>query len=272
MIPILLYELLVFGAIQLFGLLVGYKLAASPQYTAQAVQLAPFDFIAAFFIATAFFLIFLKFLRKATLFKLLFIFLILVGTKTAFTAFFSNNIASVLTLGVLLVWLLLPYVLTHNFVLLTAISGIGASIGLGLEPGAVILILSALSLYDVIAVYHTKHMVTMFNKLLDKGVVMAMVIPKTTSTAISKVKDIAPGPQPSFMLLGTGDIAFPLIFAVSVMKVSMISSLFVIAGSLVGVVLINRLLINQTERRAIPALPPIALCSILAFYLSTFFL
>lgn len=268
MIPLLLYELIVFASIQLFGLLVGYRLMRSDFFTAQVIQFTALDFIAAFLIATAFFLIFLKFLRGATLFKILFVFLILIGSKSALSAFFPNILASVLTLGVLIIWLLFPYVITHNFVILMAISGISASIGLGVSPAAIILILGALSVYDVIAVYKTKHMVKMFNKLLDKGVIMSIVIPRSTAAGKARVKDIRPGAQLNFMLLGTGDIAFPLIFAIAVMKTSLMSAFFVVGGALVGVVLINQLLIRQSERRAIPALPPIALCSILGFLAS----
>ncbi len=268
MIPLLLYELLVFGAIQGFGLLVASRLMRLEQFTTQVIQFTATDFIAIFLIATAFFFIFRTFLRGATLFKFLFIFLILVGSKAALSAFFSNILASVLTLVVLVIWLVFPYVLTHNFVMLMAISGIGASIGIGVTPATVISILAVLSLYDVIAVYKTKHMVTMFNKLLEKGVVMAIVMPKSAMATTASVKEIKPGPKHGFMLLGTGDIAFPLIFAVSVMKTSLFSALFVVAGALVGVVVVNKLLIGQAERRAIPALPPIALCSILGFFLS----
>jgi len=269
MIPLLLYELLVFGAIQLFGLLVGYKLMNSEQFIPTTIHFSSIDFIAAFLIATVFFVVFLKFLRGATLFKLMFVFIILIGSKAAFSAFFSNIVASILTLFVLIVWLAFPYVLTHNLIILTSISGISASIGLGLAPGAIITALAVLSMYDVIAVYKTKHMVTMFNKLLEKGVIMSIIIPRNPRATISKIKEIRPGQQSGFMLLGTGDIALPLVFAISVMKISLMSSFFVIGGSLLGVIIVNQLLVEQSERRAIPALPPIALCSILGFLLST---
>lgn len=270
MIPLLLYELLVFAAIQLFGLLVGTRLFASEQFASQVVQFTALDFAIAFLIATAFFFIFLKFLRGATLFKILFVFLIIAGSKFALSAFFSNTVSSVLTLAVVAVWLVFPYVLTHNFVILMAVSGISASIGLGLTPSTVIILLGVLSLYDVIAVYKTKHMVTMFNRMLEKGVVMSIVIPRgKEAPKKTKVRDIRPGG--GFMLLGTGDIAFPLIFAISALQVSLMSSLFIIGGSLVGVVAVNQLLVTQQERRAIPALPPIALCSILGYLISAFF-
>ena len=71
-----------------------------------------------------------------------------------------------------------------------------------------------------------------------------------------------------FLLLGTGDIAFPLIFAVSVLNVSLISAISVALGSIVGAALVFYLLIHQPVKRAIPALPPIALCSILGFLVS----
>lgn len=269
MIPLLLYELVLYSAIQAFGLLVGYRLSRSVVFSQQVVQFTPLDFVAAFLIATAFFFIFLKFLKRATFFKILFLFLIVAGSKVAFSAFFNNAISSILTVGVVLLWVALPYVTVHNFVILMTISGISASIGLGLRPGMVIIILAVLSLYDVIAVYKTKHMVTMFNKLLEKGVIMSIVVPKTQAARKGKVKDVRPGG--GFMLLGTGDIAFPLIFAISALSISFKASIFIILGSLVGVAVVNQLLVSQSERRAIPALPPIALFSILGFFASILF-
>lgn len=266
MIPLLIYELLIFATIQLFGLLVGYRLSISEQFVNQVVHFSVFNFVIAFLIATAFFFIFLKFLKGAKFFKILFVFVVLAGSKVTLSAFFSNIVASVLTIVVLVIWLAFPFVLTHNFAMLMALSGIGASVGIGLTPGAVIILLSILSVYDVIAVYKTKHMVKMFNKLLSNGVVMSIIVPKTKMASKAKVKVVQPGG--GFMLLGTGDIAFPLIFAVSALQVSLISSFFVIGGALVGVILVNQLLVKQAVKRAIPALPPIAICSILGYLAS----
>ena len=60
-----------------------------------------------------------------------------------------------------------------------------------------------------------------------------------------------------FVMLGTGDLIFPIILAVSVYgEFSLIHSLAVIIGSLIGIVIIH-ILITKKKFKALPALPPI---------------
>jgi presenilin-like A22 family membrane protease len=167
---------------------------------------------------------------------------------------------------VLVLWLIARNVLVHDIAIILAIAGISAEVGLAMSLPTILILITALSVYDVIAVYRTKHMVEMFKTLVHKGVFLAIIIPFFAKDFLQKTKNVEPGQN--YVMLGTGDLAFPLIFAAAVLKTSFLSSLFVIAGAAIGVAIIYIMLITQVQRRAMPALPPIALCSVIAFLIS----
>jgi presenilin-like A22 family membrane protease len=152
-----------------------------------------------------------------------------------------------------------------------AIAGIGARIGLILPVDAVIIILIVLSIYDYIAVYKTKHMVKMFKNLISRNVPLSLIVPTKLEGMKAKVDDASPGKDKKgkrkFMMLGTGDIAFPVIFAVAAARHSLFSGIAVIFGAFFGIIAVYSILINS-KKGAIPALPPIAACTIIAFILS----
>ena len=258
-------ELLLFALIQFLGIYAASVLILRrPEILATPeISLAVFTMI--FLLSVLFIFLAMRFVKHRIGFKLLFVFLIVIGSKAIFSAFFSDLVASILALAIVALWVALPYVLIHNITLIFAIAGISTELGFALSFGSVLILLGLLSVYDVIAVYRTKHMVKMFTGLMEKGLILSLVIPITKSW-LTRTETVRP--RQGFLLLGTGDIAFPLIFAVSVVKISIMSSLFIAVGATIGAALVFYLLIHQTQRRAIPALPPIALCSIAGFLVS----
>ena len=68
-------------------------------------------------------------------------------------------------------------------------------------------------------------------------------------------------------MIGTGDIAFPIIFAVSALSLGIVHSIAVIFGAFVGLFFIH-LILSQKGSGAIPALPPIVFASLVAFIVS----
>ena len=70
------------------------------------------------------------------------------------------------------------------------------------------------------------------------------------------------------MYLGTGDLAFPLIFSASLLKENIVASFFVIFGAYLGVNLIYFYFYITKTRKPVAALPPIAFGSILGYLLS----
>ena len=128
-----------------------------------------------------------------------------------------------------------------NAVLVVSLSGVGGLIGasLGIKPSLILLIL--LAVYDIIAVFGTKHMVTLAKESKDR-------LPLMFSVPLGK----------SNLNLGTGDMAIPLIFAVSVLRDHALANAAATAfGGLIGLTILFAYIIHR-GRATLPALPPIA--------------
>ncbi|MBT3940927.1 hypothetical protein HOD83_02365 [Candidatus Woesearchaeota archaeon] len=263
----LVAELFMFGLIQLLGIYAATRLLVQQPELYILPQIPLMVFAGIFLVSVSVMFIAMHFLKHKFSFKLLFVFLIIIGSQTLFSAFFSNTVTVILSLAVVALWIALPYVAMHNIAIILAIAGISTELGFSLSISTVLFLFGILSIYDVIAVYQTKHMIKMFTGLMDRGLLLSLIVPMTRSW-FDKTSEVKP--KSGFMLLGTGDVAFPLIFAVAVSKISIVSSLSIAAGATIGAALVYYMLITQSQPRAIPALPPIALCSIAAFVASLY--
>lgn len=130
----------------------------------------------------------------------------------------------------------------------------------------------ALSIYDFIAVFKTKHMVSMFKDLLKRGVPLAIVVPEEPMAFKENVQKISKAKlretDKKVLMLGTGDLAFPALFAVSAFAANgLAAALAIIAGSIVGLVF-NHYLLTIKKFKFIPALPFIALFSAIGYFVA----
>lgn len=73
-----------------------------------------------------------------------------------------------------------------------------------------------------------------------------------------------------FIFLGTGDLALPMVFAVSALRQNIWVSILIIAGALLGIVFINLVMMGK-ERKPLPALPPLAAGAILGWLIAKLF-
>jgi presenilin-like A22 family membrane protease len=71
--------------------------------------------------------------------------------------------------------------------------------------------------------------------------------------------------------LGGGDIVFPLLFSISALQNGIIQSAIIAFFALLGLLVSFWFFLQQKERRAIPALPPIALFSIIGYLVTLLF-
>ena len=129
-----------------------------------------------------------------------------------------------------------------------------------------ILILVVLSIYDFIAVYKTKHMVKIARDMIESGTILGLVFPFEFSGFLKSIREIRPG-EGKFLVLGGGDVAFPLIFSVSVLGSGISKSFLIALFSLFGLIANFLFFIKQKERKPIPALPLISLFSIIGYFL-----
>ncbi|MFW6220055.1 MAG: presenilin family intramembrane aspartyl protease [Nanoarchaeota archaeon] len=136
-------------------------------------------------------------------------------------------------------------IIIHNFTELFVYGGLAALIVPAIAVEAAIILLIIISLYDMIAVWKTKHMVVMAKFQTQNKLFAGLLMPydkKTGNLNLSKIKEIKSknnivnnqikskkiinnydnnnnnNNNTKTAILGGGDIAFPLIFAGTVMK------------------------------------------------------
>lgn len=154
-------------------------------------------------------------------------------------------------------------ILLRNFAAIVTTAGAGSFLGFALGVFPVIVLLVLLSIYDFIAVFKTKHMVTLANAMTKKNLSFTYALPTKEHT----------------FELGTGDMVVPLTFAVSVLGLAKQSLVFPYYWSPPLLILLASLLgllftIDYSSKHvgtALPALPLQSICMIVMFGLMKFF-
>jgi presenilin-like A22 family membrane protease len=138
-------------------------------------------------------------------------------------------------------------VLLRNIASIIAASGAGPLIGYNFGLIPVMLFLIILAGYDVIAVFYTKHMVSLAKAITKKNLAFTFAFPTKEHQ----------------FELGAGDLVIPLVFAVSVLvettkhflfPFSLISPAIILWGSLVGLGITIHFS-SKNVGKALPALP-----------------
>jgi len=221
----------------------------------------------AFLIATFLLIGLIKVMKGGLFFKIFFSFVLWFGVQILFDAVFSNFVSIILATLVVLGIFIIPRVWMWDMAIILGISGVATILGMNLAPFTVIIILAILSIYDVAAVYLTKHMIWMAKEISKRGVMFGFIIPAKMSSFNQKTEQVQFG-KGDFMLLGTGDLALPVVLVVSSLSYGVGAGIIVGLSALFGLFLTHILFIQKG--RPMPALPPIALCSILGFLIAFF--
>lgn len=236
-------------------------------------QIPLWKFILYFLLTTLFvFLVsfFLKFQKgKNLIFKMIFILTIFLGGITFLSAWLPDIISLILIIILILWWLKKPSILIQDLCIIFGIAGAGSILGLSLNPQILVFLLIIFSIYDWIAVYKTKHMVRMAKKMIESKAILALVVPQNFPGFQESLGEVRPGGK--FLILGGGDIVFPLLFAASLIPFGILDSLIVALFALIGLSFSFFFFISQKVRKPIPALPPIAFFSIIGYLITKLF-
>ncbi len=225
--------------------------------------------LVAFAIGTIFILIALKYFRRGIFFHIFFSFALFLGIQLIFSAILPFIFSLIIALVLIVLRYAYPRVWIQNLVLTIGLSGLAVSLGLNIHWITVLALLGILSLYDIIAVYKTKHMVKMAEGLIARKVFPALIVPGDLSTLKTELTKVEKGK--GFMFLGSGDLAFPLLFCISVLPTGLSKTIACAIGGLIGIIMSFLIFNLQKKRKSLPALPPIVLCSILGFLVGYLF-
>ncbi len=152
-------------------------------------------------------------------------------------------------LGLALGFLKAAFAQLKNTAAVIATAGAGAVFGFSLTFTMGLLFMVLLSIYDYIAVFKTKHMVTMAQSLSKRE--MSFMVSSRQPTEKGEIR----------LELGTGDMLLPVILEISGYQISPVYAAIVFAASAFSLFV---LFVILTKKKAVlPALPIIAVCNFL---------
>ncbi len=164
-----------------------------------------------------------------------------------------------------------PTPLSQNTALVLSVSGAGALLGASMGILPVLVLMLALSAYDFVSVFLTKHMVYMAKAITERPMAFTASIPCQFKKPV-KVKDVRSGKtlrkKVHVFQLGGGDFAIPLVFTSSVLTyASPVHALAAAAGAAVSLVLLFEY-VTRRPGNVLPALPPLCAGASIGFVLA----
>lgn len=228
------------------------------------------DSIAIFLIfAVIFYLVVLRFKRVgAVFFKFLLALVVFSGSQLIFGSFVNAPWDLLLALTLVLMFIFIRNVLVHNVGMMLGIAGVSSMLGITISPLTAVVLLGILSFYDILAVYWTKHMVYLAKGMMESGAIFGFIIPFDLRDVFYHSYDAKHKIGEKFMILGSGDIGLPLVLASSVALVSFSQAIVICLFASIGLFITHIIFINQSGRRPMAALPPIATLTIIGYLVS----
>ena len=164
--------------------------------------------------------------KRMGLWKLWFFLAVFFTMAVAFAAFIPQTIAAILALILALKKIYKPVTIIQNLTEVFIYGGLAAIFVPVINLFSVFALLILISVYDIIAVRHTKHMVTLAKFQTKSKAFAGLLIPYKSKKGriAAKEEGIIQNKGAKIAVLGGGDIGFPLIFAGVVMKGLMLSN------------------------------------------------
>jgi len=230
----------------------------------EAPPLAAFAFIVSVIATgTVLFLLLIKF-KKNILWKAWYFFAVTLAMSISLAAFIQQTAALVLGLAFGILKVFRPSVAVHNLTEVFIYGGLAIIFVPMLNIPIAVVLLLAISAYDAVAVWKTKHMIKLARFQAKSKMFAGLMLPyKTSGTEKARTE------KSKTAVLGGGDMAFPLMFAGVVMgKVGFVNALVIPACAAIALFL---LLYFGKKDRFYPAMPFIT-AGCLAGYGLTFLL
>lgn len=245
-------------AILLAGITTQSTLNAQAYIATQSATVGLGDFFLA--LGMAFVLIYLLHHRSyfGSVVSVILAFLIFSGSAI----YFGLELAFFLAAGLMLFERRQRSFISNNLYVLVATLFGAIPLGLAYANELIILILIAVSIYDIGGVFFTRFIPRMATKAVELDVPLLLLAPKATVSwkARPKLKD-------AVAMLGAGDIFLPAIFLTSVAFFQSIPiALSVLLGAVLGGV--ANTILASIIKTGIPAMPLLSVGMIIAYYLA----
>ncbi len=254
-----------------------FEIGGVPYQSSPLWWILIYFFAAVVVIAVVLFFIPFRFLKY--IFRFIFAFMFAWGVFIVSYLFLPDYAAYTLAGVCGLLWLFWAKVWLHDLLLLVALAAAGAVFGFVFSPWTFMIFMLIIAVYDFLAV-RFGFMVWMADKLSGTTSLPAFVFPKKFSdiklplnqVQVGELKNEAADKR-EHTILGGGDIGFPLMLSASVyfahgMNAAILTGAFGIIG-LVGAFVIQKLWLKG---KPMPALPPIAVMSLIGFLIASNYL
>ena len=209
-------------------------------------------------------------IKKMLLWKLWFFLAVSMTLAIAFSAFINPFLAAIISVILTIFKVIKPNVIIHNLTEIFIYGGLAAVFVPLMNFIAVLILLILISIYDMIAVWKIKHMITLAEFQTNSKVFAGISIPKkeekvkiTAKTA--KTRKSSPKTGISSAILGGGDIAFPLLFAGVVMKQYGFALSLIIP--IIAAIVLFVLLIKGERGKFYPAMPFLTAGCLIGFFI-----
>jgi len=152
---------------------------------------------------------------------------------------------------------------TQNLAIIIGVAGIAALLGLYMSPFVAFVILILSAIYDMIFVYGSSRMARVATEMFHANSVFGLVVPeRPAGWWMSTTQALG---SSNVMILGSGDIGLPLMFAVSILPTSLRGAIVVSLFTLLGVALLHWLFFRRKLKIPVAALPPIVACTVVGY-------
>ncbi len=224
-------------------------------------------FIFGFAIATVAFLLLYKY-KLDMLTKLWFRFALFATTFIFFSIFFTLIPALAIAGGLVAIHILVNNWHIRNAIFLFSFAGAGAFFGILLTPLTALAIIAIIGVYDVIAVRHLKHMLFLARRGIETETLPGFIYAKKGDEgdiAIEESSDteVIEGETKQVGALGGGDVVFPVVFSVNLLKV--FGPLAAITATGFSVLSLIALFLLAEEGISYPGIPFICSGTLLGF-------
>lgn len=183
----------------------------------------------------------------------------------------SIPLAGIVAVALLVALLIEPQWYIVDLVGFLAAGALIALLGISFGILPTFLLLGALAVYDAIAVYRTKHMLSLADVVTDLKLPILMVMPTGpgydyTSAAPLDAKRTRPAAEREAMFMGLGDVVIPGVLVVSAFVwlppaatalpagANLLVALGTLAGSLLGYAVLMRLVLRGNAQAGLPFL------------------
>ena len=186
--------------------------------------------LSAVLIGTMLVLVLVRF-KKVNIWRIWFFLAVFLCLMVALGAFIPGVIAAVLGLVFAALKVFKPNVIIHNLTEVFVYGGLAAIFVPIMNLFAAVMLLILISIYDMYAVWKSKHMVKLAKFVASSNLFAGLAIPykkeKGMKEAPSKSKGVLKKGKVQVAILGGGDIGFPLLFSGVVMKTLILDSYLV---------------------------------------------